>query len=86
MGTCSLELDCSRPETRGGGCIQHKFAGGVRLNGVTLFRHDRDLGMTQHEKLREQFDGAKAEGKDIMRVPGSRPVHEVKTTEGWERK
>lgn len=62
-----------------------KFSGGIRVKGLALFKHDRDLGMTQMEKAKEQQDESRADGKDIMRVRGRRTATQVYRNGSWER-
>lgn len=83
--TCSLVSGCENPETTGGGCVRHKFAGGIRVNGIALFRHDRDLDITQAQKAREMFEGAKEDGIDIQAVRGKRRAHEKRVDGNWEK-
>jgi hypothetical protein len=80
-----LTDDCPRPPTLSGHCIPCKFEKGVRVNGLRLMAHDRDLGLTQGEKDREQQQAARRDGRDIMRVPGRRGAHERRTEHGWEK-
>lgn len=83
--TCSLVEGCPLPETSGGGCIPHKFEGGIRTKGLALFKHDREHGLTQAAKVREQESDAKADGKDIMRVMGRKRTTETFRNGKWER-
>lgn len=79
---------CSNSSTTGSEeCIKHKFAGGrMRVTGLHRFKHDRELGMTQMEKAREQYEGARQDGRDITRVPGMRTPHEKRVAPGkWEK-
>jgi hypothetical protein len=90
--TCSLVSGCERPDTSGGGCFKHKFEGGVRINGLALFAHDRDLGVTQMGKVRDMFDGVKDNqgrktkgSKDIQAVRGRRGATERHINGRWEK-
>ena len=49
MATCSLDPSCTRPDTRGGGCLVHKFEGGrtLRFGGLHTFKTAREGGYTQ---------------------------------------
>lgn len=82
--TCRVE-DCSSPGTTGTPelCVKHKFSGGLRVNGIALFKHDRELGLTQMEKGKEMYDHAKKDGRDIMQVRGFRTAHEKKIDGEW---
>jgi hypothetical protein len=81
---CSVP-GCERSGTTGGDCIPHKFEGGIRVNGIALFRHDREHGLTQMQKVREMYDASKADKVDIQQVRGRRTPHEKKTAAGWEK-
>jgi hypothetical protein len=83
--TCSLVEGCPRPDTSGGGCVPHKFEGGIRVKGMALFKHDRDLGLTQMGKAREQETEARADGRDIMRVRGRKATTETYRNGSWEK-
>lgn len=83
--TCSLVSGCENPETTGGGCIRHKFAGGIRVNGLALFQHDRKHGLTQAQKAREMFETSKEDGVDIQAVRGKRRPHEKRRNGNWEK-
>jgi hypothetical protein len=83
--TCPVE-GCGNPSTTGSPeCVKHKFAGGIRVNGIALFRHDREHGLTQAQKAREMFDGARADKKQIARVRGRRTATEVRRNGRWEK-
>lgn len=81
--TCSLVEGCERPDTTGGGCIKHKFQDGMRVNGIALFRHDRNVGVTQAQKAREMFDASRRDKKQIMKVRSGRSASEVHRDGGW---
>lgn len=83
--TCSLTPGCTRPETSGGGCVPCKFEGGIRVKGLALFRHDREAGLTQMGKAREQEQGAREDGRDIMRVRGRKTGTETYRNGSWEK-
>ena len=83
---------CERPGTTGGDCFKHKFEGGVRINGVALFRHDRNLGVTQMSKAADMFEGVKENqgrktrgSKDIQLVRGRRGAHERRVAGSWQK-
>lgn len=84
---CKVE-GCQAPGTTGTPdlCVRHKFSGGLRVNGLHIFRNDREMGLTQADRAREVFASAKRDGKDITAVPGKRRAHEVRTAPGvWEK-
>jgi hypothetical protein len=88
--TCSITPGCQRRETSGGGCLQCKFSGGVRVNGLALFAHDREIGLTQMGKVKEMFEGVKENqgrvtkgSKDIQAVRGRRGATQVYRNDTW---
>lgn len=84
---CKVE-GCQSPGTTGTPdlCVRHKFANGIRVNGLHRFKNDREMGLTQAARAREMFKDAKADGKDIMKVPGGRSATEKRTARGeWEK-
>lgn len=73
-----------------------KFAGGMRVNGLALFKHDREHGLTQMQKAREMFEGVRENqtrkggqtmaSKDITAVRGKKSATQVYRNGGWESK